>query len=178
MSVVLNSMGFSQDVPLLLPCEPVSNGFLALTDKAMEELGPQIQDPLETDMVAPSFERDTGSASKDNIFLFQRAAQASSQILSHHTTSELPSSRSKPVLINTVAMPCPSAEKHNILPGEEHNRCGFRVWKPEGSYLWPRAGKFLNPASDTNEQVSVQRALPASGFTHRLDSSLHTYTVK
>ncbi|KAI5056419.1 hypothetical protein GOP47_0028237, partial [Adiantum capillus-veneris] len=146
-ALVLDSMGFSQAMLPMQPSEPAFKNLLALTDKA-EEDGP--------------FKSATESASKENILLFQMAAQVSSKGLGGESTpNEFSSPASKQHFpMETTPLSCFSVEKQVISPKEEQDgRCGFRLWKPEGSFASPAARNIACFQTDANKQMNVSRSV-------------------
>lgn len=144
-AVVLDSMGFSQAMLPMQSSEPGSNDILALTDK--------YDPPME-------------NTSKENILLFQMAAQGvsckggSSLGGDHTATNDLssPISKQHSVMMETASLTCFSAEKQVLSPKEEQEGCGFRVWKPDsGSFASPGARNMACFQTDANKQINVSR---------------------
>ncbi|KAH7447067.1 hypothetical protein KP509_01G089800 [Ceratopteris richardii] len=118
--VVLDSMGFLQATLPMPLNEPVSNDLLHLTKIAQNHY--------------PG-EDAADNSSKENILLFQMAAQISSHKGGmDHKMEELSSPPKHQSVMDTTSLLCSPVDKFSF-PKEEQEGCGFRMWKPEGSLV-------------------------------------------
>ncbi|MCO5612902.1 hypothetical protein L7F22_067174 [Adiantum nelumboides] len=143
-AVVLDSMGFSQGMLPVQSSEPGSKNLLALTDKADDD---------------SLIESVTENTSKENILLFQMAAQVSSKgLAAEYNLNKLSSPASKQhSLMETASLSYFSPEKPVISPKEEQDGCGFRVWKPEGTFANPSPRNIACFQADTNKEMNISR---------------------